>query len=93
MPGSVTNGTSCIMYGTVRLLVLNEFVSQCTVHGTSSVKAIIAQNAIVIAHCKNTKEKSLKTYAKVWFNKMCRFTKNIDYCNTVLLLYVLTTIV
>jgi hypothetical protein len=62
-------------------------------HGMSNVKVINARKEIIIDNYKNTKAKSLKTYAAVWFNRMFRFTKNIDYCNTVLLLYVLTTIV
>jgi hypothetical protein len=56
------------MYGIMRLLVLIEFINQFTIHGMNNVKVINAPQAIIIHHNENTKEKSLKTDAAVWFN-------------------------
>jgi len=40
-------------------------------HGMNGVKVTNAQQARIIHHYKNTKEKSLKTNAVIWANKMC----------------------
>ena len=62
-------------YGIVLLLVLIEFVNQCTVQGMDNVKLVNAKQAIIIHRSKNTKENSLESDAQVWFNKKCRFAK------------------
>ena len=41
-------------------------------HGMNNMKVINAQQAKIIHHHKNTKQKLLKTNAVIWFNKMCR---------------------
>jgi hypothetical protein len=39
----------------------------------NNMKVINTQQARIIHHYKNSKEKLLKTNAEIWFNKMCRF--------------------
>jgi hypothetical protein len=41
-------------------------------HRINNVKVIEAQQARIIHHYKNTKDKLLKTNVAIWFNKMCR---------------------
>jgi len=45
--------------------------------GMNDVKVINPQQARIIHHYKNTEEKSFKTNAVIWFNKMCRFVTNV----------------
>ena len=54
----------------MRLLVLIDFLNQRTVHGMNNAKLVNAQQAIIVHHNKNTKEKSLENDEAVWFNKM-----------------------